>query len=277
MILIALTNLGKQLLYSVGIVAIFGLIVWLFRKIFYKIAGRAGYITLLVTGVVGTPVHELSHAFMCVIFGHKIYEMKLFDPTNEDGTLGYVYHYYNSKNIYHQIGNFFIGIAPLICSSAVLFLLMAAFTTDVFLEVNDILSSVITFSNFTGELGIFDFIVYVKQIILVIFNPANFSNVWWWVFIVLAIMICSHMELSGADIKSGFVGFIYLSVLLFVINLVGCLLNSSFPYAVTNFLMGSMMPVISYLTLSAVFLLALVVIALVIKIIVSIFQLFIKR
>ena len=277
MILEVLINLGKQLLYSVGIVVIFGFIVSIFRKIFYKIAGRAGYITLLVTGAVGTPVHELSHAFMCVIFGHKIYEMSLFDPTNEDGTLGYVYHYYNPKNIFQQIGNFFIGIAPLICSSAVLFILMVIFVNDVFLDVNDILISVMTFSDFSGELGIFDFIVYVQQIILVIFNPANLSNVWWWVFIVLAIMICSHMELSGADIKSGFVGFIYLTVLLFIINLVTYYLDPSIPYVITSGLMGVSMPVISYLTLSAVFLLALVVIALIVKIIISVVGLFVRR
>ena len=70
--------------------------------------GRTGFIYLTMPGVV---IHELSHLFFCLIFQHKIMKVNLFSP-QEDGTLGMVQHSYDSRNIFHRIGNFFIGSAP---------------------------------------------------------------------------------------------------------------------------------------------------------------------
>ena len=73
-----------------------------------SLLGIRGYVYLTAPGVM---VHELSHAAFCLVFFHRITEMKLFSP-EEDGTLGYVNHTYNPKNPYHRIGNFFIGTGP---------------------------------------------------------------------------------------------------------------------------------------------------------------------
>ena len=83
--------------------------------------GRKG---VFVTAWLGTPVHELAHAAMCVVFGHRVTELKLFSPDEQTGTLGYCKHSYNKKNPYHVIGNFFIGIAPVISGLAAVYLLM---------------------------------------------------------------------------------------------------------------------------------------------------------
>ena len=40
----------------------------------------------------GTPLHELGHALFCLIFRHKIEDIKFFKPDKVNGTLGYVYH-----------------------------------------------------------------------------------------------------------------------------------------------------------------------------------------
>ena len=66
------TNFIYQLVFTVGVIVVFGLIIALCRKAFYKIVGDNATKILLATGVVGTPIHELSHALMCVVFGHKI-------------------------------------------------------------------------------------------------------------------------------------------------------------------------------------------------------------
>ena len=72
-------------------------------------------------GWLGCSVHELSHAFFALIFGHKITEIKLFAPSKDGESLGHVSHSYNKKSIYHKIGNFFIGISPLLAGGIVLF------------------------------------------------------------------------------------------------------------------------------------------------------------
>ena len=79
------------------------------RKSLAKLLGIQGYIYLTCPGVM---VHEIGHALFCVIFRHKIVEMKLFSP-EADGTLGYVNHSYNPRSIYQRIGNFFIGTGPI--------------------------------------------------------------------------------------------------------------------------------------------------------------------
>jgi hypothetical protein len=62
----------------------------------------------MVTGVVGVPIHELSHATFALIFGHKIKSIKLFQKPDENEVMGYVQHSYNQGSIYQQAGNFFI-------------------------------------------------------------------------------------------------------------------------------------------------------------------------
>ena len=110
-----------------------GLIIHIVNSLFVRLV-RSNKI-IIGTGLIGTPLHELSHAIMCIIFGHRIDEMKLFQFPDEDGTLGYVNHSYNRRNIYHLIGNFFIGVAPILVGSVFIFLLMYFLLPNTFSEV----------------------------------------------------------------------------------------------------------------------------------------------
>lgn len=113
----------SQLIWLLGLFFIFGLILYLFarftRVTFVKSAGRK--LDIFITGWIGTPVHELGHAIFCVLFGHKIKELKLYSPNAADGTLGFVHHAYNPKSTYQKIGNFFIGAGPIIFGSLVIY------------------------------------------------------------------------------------------------------------------------------------------------------------
>ena len=77
----------------------------------------------------GVAVHELSHAAACIIFGHRISEMRLFSP-QDDGTLGYVIHTYEPSCTYQRIGNFFIGTAPIVGGVSTLAILSALLLPD---------------------------------------------------------------------------------------------------------------------------------------------------
>lgn len=218
-----------QLLFTVGVIAIFGLFIALCRRAFYRCVGAPAYKTLLVTGVIGTPIHELSHAFFCLVFAHKITEIKLYKLNTDDGTLGYVKHSYNPRNLYCQIGNFFIAVAPILGGSGVLLLLMFLLTPSMFANVTETLRAAASFSS--GSSGFGGYFALFGSVIRDIFALENVKNALWWVFIVLAIMISSHMELSTQDIKSGVLGLVLFVILLFVADLI---LGLFFPAALAT-------------------------------------------
>ena len=104
----------KAIWFTLGAVVVCGLCVSLFRTLFVRMMGDGiGRGVVMATSILGTPVHELGHAVMCLIFGHRIEDMSLWQPSAPDGQLGYVTHAYNPRNVYHIIGNLFIGIGPI--------------------------------------------------------------------------------------------------------------------------------------------------------------------
>ncbi len=158
--------------------------------------GDKAFIYLTAPGVA---VHELSHAFFCVLFGHKIIEMKLFSP-DEDGTLGYVQHTWNSKNLWHKTGNFFIGTGPIWCGIAVL------------LTLNYFLLSIPP-TAFGGN-----FLSALQSFFQFFSHPGIWQRwqTWLWLYAVFA--IASHITLSPSDLKGALSGFWILVVLLLLLH-----------------------------------------------------------
>lgn len=99
------------LLYTLGLVVACGLVVEGCYRLCFRLMGRrAGRVFWFATSWLGTPVHELGHALMCLLFGHRIERMRLFP--NRAG-VAMVQHTYNRKNIYATMGNVFIAIGPI--------------------------------------------------------------------------------------------------------------------------------------------------------------------
>jgi hypothetical protein len=181
--------------------------------------GKSWFLGLF--GWLGTVIHELGHAFFCLIFRHKITAMKLFDPDPETGTLGYVEHTYDSSNIYQLAGNFFIGIGPILLGTALIYILLFLllglnpfnFVTNVDLAMPHIYSwgilttTIQTFwSSSTG-------------LISEIFSGNNLSTWQLYVFIYLAFAIGSSITLSPSDIKGTLKGLSVILILVFIFNL----------------------------------------------------------
>lgn len=112
---------GNILACTVGVLILSGLLSWLFCRLFtHLVGGHLGHRAVMWTAWIGTPVHEIGHALMCLLFGHRITEMRLYSPNSETNTLGYVSHSYHPRNVYHQLGNLCIGLGPIFSGGAVM-------------------------------------------------------------------------------------------------------------------------------------------------------------
>ncbi len=258
------TSLFYQLFFTVGIIAVFGLLLVFFQRGFCAIlGGNNGYKILLATGVVGTPIHELSHAVMCILFGHRIDEIRLYQPNDEDGTLGYVNHSYNEKNWYQQIGNFFIGIAPILCGSGVLILLMRFLAPETFADFQLVLRDFTAQADFS----FIDFLSLLGVALRGLFQVKNFSSFSWWIFMLLALMISNHMGLSGADVKNGFKGFLFLASALLLVDAALYFFARPLLYTLTATITSFSLYIVGFLILAAAFSTLMLAIALLVRLI----------
>lgn len=218
-----LTHYVLQITFTVGVIVLFGFLIALCNKRFYANFGSYGRLVCYITGAVGTPIHECAHALFCVIFGHKITEIKLFQINAADGTLGYVNHTYNPKNIYHKIGNFFIGIAPIIVIAAILYLMAYLLLPEFLVE----LSAGVQVVDLVADFG--DALLSILSSVPIFFL---YAGTWqWWVFLVVGVVLSLHMTLSKADIKGALSGILFLLIAVLIVDVVlglvdGALLQS---------------------------------------------------
>lgn len=268
MVELIFSKLALQLLFTVGVIVCAGVLLALAKRFFLRSCGSAAYRVQIVTGVVGTPVHELSHALFCLIFGHRITEMKLFTPNADDGSLGHVSHSYRKKNLWHQLGNFFIGIAPILGGTAMLLLLLRLLLPATFSGVTGALayggSSIFGGS---GGFSLEALLLTVKEMLKALFLPSNFLSWEWYVYMILAVFILMHMEISPSDIRSGLLGFLYFALIFLVADAV---LAYVFPGALFAFTAGVISAgayLLSFLSLSVLLSLLMALISLPVRLI----------
>ena len=194
---------------------VIGFIIAIINKIFYKLTGYSKAF-IYGTGLIGTPIHELSHALFCVIFRHKILEIKLFQIDSEDGTLGYVRHAYNKRNVYHLIGGFFIGVAPIVIGTALLTLLMKLMIPEVF---DGIASNINEFVDACKEsFSFIEFFDMLGNIFITFFKGV--TNWLWWLYFLICFSIALNMNLSKADLKGTVKAIPFIIIIFVAINFI---------------------------------------------------------
>jgi hypothetical protein len=219
---------------------VFGLLIQFVSQLTFKSLERAfGSKGVYLVAWLGTPVHELSHAFFCLIFGHRIESMSLFRPDPVTGTLGYVYHKWNPKNPWQVLGNFFIGVGPMVVGSAVLFALfyfMIPGSARVWDSINASVSAVSRDSLIAGYFGVFR--DSTLAIIKIIFTPTSLSLWQFWLFLYLSVCIASNIRLSWADFKGSLSGLGCIVLIFLLMNLIFLIIGYSsdkfFPAAVAS-------------------------------------------
>ena len=180
----------------------------------FKYRGRKA---LLAFNFIGTVIHELSHAIMCLIFLHNITDIKFFS-TNTGVEVGYVKHNYNKNNIYQLLGNFFIGIAPLLSGIVIMYIIIIKFS-----DVN-----LISKINLTHHSYIEIITSNVLSIIKSIFDINNIFAIRNILIICLIQITSSNFIPSKIDIDSAKEGFIlFISICIFCL-FIGVMASCSF-------------------------------------------------
>ena len=219
---------------------IFGLLIHFISHLTFNSLGKAfGTSGTYFIAWLGTPIHELGHVLFCIIFGHKITKMEFFKPDPQTGTLGYVNHQWNKANPWQVLGNFFIGIGPVILGCLVLFGLFYLLVPNSSGAWDSIVAAV---NGMGSDSSLGDYFIILKDSLLTfikyLFTAANISTWQFWVFCYLSICVAANIRLSWSDIKNSLSGFIYVIVLLLLINIIGLLTglsrNGFFPFTTSS-------------------------------------------
>lgn len=188
------------------------------QKLSFQVLGNKVY--LYVFGWLGVSAHELGHAIFAILFGHRIVDMKLFTPKSTNGNLGYVSHSYTQSSIYQTVGNFFIGIGPILFGSIFLYFityLLFQFSTG------DITQVQITAQSFTSLESLKVAGQNIWSSLNTYINLVFFSaqSAWWKIVLLVYFLysIGSSITLSRPDIQSAKSGFLYFILILALFNL----------------------------------------------------------
>jgi hypothetical protein len=159
------------------------------------------------------PVHELSHAAACLVFGHKIKRMRLFAPDRATGRLGDVVHSFDPKSLWQQLGRFFIGIAPLVGGA------LALWALSVSLGPTDVRFQPLAAGAGPGD-AVAAAIRQGAALLRGLADPAVLGHWTTWAFLYLCLCVGAHMAPSSTDLKGGALGLALALAALLLLNLV---------------------------------------------------------
>lgn len=180
------------------------------------------YLYLLLFGWLGTTIHEIGHALAALLFGHRIVQFRPFMPDARSGRVGQVISGYNSNSIYQQIGLFFIGIAPILFGTSMIFVALLILFQREMIELIGSVPPLTDSSSVQSSPAalLYQILAYCTAILAFIFSPAHFADWRFYLFLYLTFAIGSSIHLSEPDIKAAAKGFTALVVLVLVFNLI---------------------------------------------------------
>jgi hypothetical protein len=169
----------------------------------------------------GTVVHELGHAVFCLLFGHRITGIKLFDFAPRDGTRGHVAHTFDPTNPWQQIGNFFIGVGPILFGTlAIVAAARWLLGPAAFEPLATPLPASGAVRTFGGGLALAWHVAGGALTSLgTLLEPSRWSDWRTYVFLYMAFAVGGAISLSGADLKGALAGFGALVLAVLIANL----------------------------------------------------------
>ena len=200
---------------SVVFILILSVVLYLVTKyvniFLFKMVGSTIFHAIASIGVI---IHESSHFVACYLFNHRVTEVQFFSVDRYTNTLGFVRHQYRVDSIFQIVGNFFIGIAPLIGGGLMLFLLFEFVFNSLFLNEQLSLATA-AMSNSNGLTSYLEAFVHsLPTLSTAIWLDLNSNPLMTSMCIVMCGSIALHMFPSGKDLESSAVGIIALLLLI---------------------------------------------------------------
>lgn len=157
---------------------------------------------------------------MCPVFRHRVDEVAFFEPDRKSGRLGYVRHSFHQGNWFEEMGNLFIGVAPLLGGSLVLLTLLFLFYPDAANAAwmaTSVSETPVTMpssdqANTASDLASSPSGVWAQlwlrsqAMVTQLMSLADWGGARWWIFLYLVLCVGSHMAPSKSDYQGSLKG-----------------------------------------------------------------------
>ena len=194
---------------SAAPVLVFGLAMWLCRSLFVSLCGEySGRRLILFASILSTPLREAAHAIACLAFFHRIEELRLFNPRDPDGELGFVEHSYNPRNPIALLGNLIYAVSPVIVGLAA----TALICLTCFRGVLDPLIARIEVLTDSGA-GFLSYLDAARSLIPDIFSGGNADVVSRIIGIALLLLICLGAYCTPSELGDSISGMVIYTAL----------------------------------------------------------------
>ena len=202
-----LLGIFNSLYFVIGVFALGFIFSKIEEKNAYYLGSGAGMKGLIATGVIGVPVHELSHYIACRVFMHNVERVELFRPKKglRDGVMGKVIHSREKGNVYQMVGDFFIGVAPVITGSFLLYILMTLYLgseANIFKMIIDIEGSMEMIKNMDFIKYMFHMLTSGIDITFLIIKSPELFTIKGIIIMFMIYSIAIHLSLSKRDISN---------------------------------------------------------------------------
>lgn len=151
------------------------------------------------SGLIGVPVHEASHALVCIVFGMRITRMALYEPNEVTGRMGHVAFRYSPFSVAHGLGMALQAVAPLLAGAVLVHFLLDG--------IKGVEAPVL------GAAPVAAWVIGVISTTLSAAWQMTISGPLGLLAVVLAMIVSMHAVPSLADIKTGMRGLIILGVI----------------------------------------------------------------
>ena len=179
----------------------------------------------LFTALIGTPIHELGHFIMCLIFGFHVEKVELLRPFKykEDGILGMVTFSADYSNLWGQIGMFFVGIAPLIFGGLFILLVLKLLVPEAYNKADKLSDE--TWKEAKEWRGVKSGLAFVKGFVTGLFSIRGWGILRAIISVYVITSISMHMTYSSQDMENAMIGLAAVLLLYLIFGFITALLK----------------------------------------------------